>query len=32
MKAVIMIEKLAAGKLVEEDLSRWLSDSSVRND
>ena len=31
-EAVIMIEKLAAGKLVEEDLSRWLSDSSVRND
>ena len=30
-EAVIMIEKLAAGKLVEEDLSRWLSDSSVRD-
>ena len=30
-EAVIMIEKPAAGKLVEEDLSRWLSDSSVRN-
>ena len=30
-EAVIMMEKLAAGKLVEEDLSRWLSDSSVRN-
>ena len=29
-EAVIMIERLAAGKLVEEDLSRWFRDSSVR--